>query len=79
MQCGTPVLSGNQTSLPEIGGDAVHYCDPFSVEDIYEQLNTLLANPDLLKNYSQKGLIQAEKFSWEDTAKKLWESFERMV
>lgn len=78
MQCGTPVLSGNQTSLPEIGGDAVHYCNPFSVEDIYVQLNNLLSNPSLLENYSKKGIEQAKKFSWDTTAKKLWRSFERM-
>lgn len=79
MQCGTPVLSGNKTALPEIGGDAVHYCDPYSVENIYEALNTLLSSPDLLEAYRKKGIARAKSFSWDYTAEKLWESFERMV
>ena len=79
MQCGTPVLSGNQTSLPEIGGDAVHYCDPYAVENIFEALNTLLSSPDLLEAYRKKGIARAKDFSWDYTAVKLWESFEKMM
>ena len=79
MQSGTPVLAGNKTSLPEIGRDAVHYCDPFSVEDIAEQLNHLLSNPDLLNELKEKGLQRAQDFSWDKTADELWKSFELMM
>ena len=79
MQSGTPVLAGNKTSLPEIGGDAVHYCDPFSVEDIAEQLNHLLSNPDLLVDLSKRGLQRAKDFSWDKTADELWKSFVEMM
>lgn len=79
MQSGTPVLAGNKTSLPEIGGDAVHYCDPFSVEDIAEQLTHLLSNPDLLVDLSKRGLQRAKDFSWDKTADELWKSFVEMM
>lgn len=79
MQCGTPVLAGNRTALPEIGGDAVHYCDPFDVEDIYQQLTRLLIDSDLRNNYSQQGIKRAREFSWEHTAEGLWMSFEKMT
>jgi glycosyltransferase involved in cell wall biosynthesis len=79
MQSGTPVLAGNKTSLPEIGGDAVHYCDPYSVEDIAQQLKSVLENPDALKKLSEKGLQRAKLYSWEKTAQELWKSFTEMM
>lgn len=79
MQSGTPVLAGNKTSLPEVGGDAVHYCDPYSVEDIAQQLGYLLSSPQLLSELSAKGLQRAEQFSWDKTAEELWMSFEKMM
>jgi glycosyltransferase involved in cell wall biosynthesis len=79
MQSGTPVLAGNKTSLPEIGGEAVHYCDPFSVEDIAEQLNYLLSSPALLTALKEKGLERAQQFSWDKTADELWKSFVEMM
>lgn len=79
MKSGVPVLSGDKTSLPEVGGDAVHYCDPFSVEDIAKQLLELLENQKLRQSLTEKGMERAKLFSWDNTAKKLWESFERMV
>jgi len=79
MQAGTPVLAGNKTALPEIGSDAVHYCDPFSVEDIAKQLNHLLSNPTLLTDLAKKGRERAKAFSWNTTAEELWKSFEKMM
>jgi glycosyltransferase involved in cell wall biosynthesis len=79
MQSGTPVLAGNKTSLPEIGGEAVHYCDPFSVEDIAEQLNYLMSSPSLLTALKEKGLERAQQFSWDKTADELWKSFVEMM
>jgi glycosyltransferase involved in cell wall biosynthesis len=79
MQSGTPVLAGNKTALPEIGRDAVQYCDPFSVEDIAHQLNYLLSSPKVLEEMKDKGLHRAQHFSWNNTAEQLWKSFEEMM
>ncbi len=79
MQSGTPVLAGNKTSLPEIGGDAAFFCDPFDVDDIYKNLLLLLNDKSLQENLKQKGLERAKEFSWDKSSNQLWESFEKMM
>lgn len=79
MQSGTPVLTGNLTALPEVGADAVLYCDPMDVDDIYEKLHLLVTDKSLQENLKAKGLKRAEQFSWDKTANDLWSSFERMM
>lgn len=73
MKCGTPILSGNLTSLPEVAGDAALYCDPFNIEDITEKIS-LIANNEVLQNeLSKKSLKRSELFSWDYTAKGVWD------
>ncbi|PHR50021.1 MAG: glycosyltransferase [Fluviicola sp.] len=79
MQSGTPVLAGNLTALPEVGGDAVLFCDPMNVDDIYKQLHLLITDKNLREELKSKGLERAKEFSWDKTAKDLWSSFERMM
>lgn len=79
MQSGTPVLAGNLTALPEIGDDAVLYCDPMDMEDIYEKLHLLITDKNLQEKLKKKGLARAEQFSWDKTANDLWTSFEKMM
>ncbi len=70
MACGTPVVTSNASSLPEVGGDAVVYVDPFGVESIAEGIKKVLHFDN--SNYQriiQKGLLQSEKFSWEKCAR----------
>lgn len=78
MQSGVPVLAGNMTALPEIGGDAVLYCDPFSVDSIQEQLHKLLTDESLRQSLIQKGLERSKMFSWDNTAKELWKAIEKL-
>lgn len=79
MKAGTPVLAGNKTSLPEIGGEAALYCDPFDVADIYDKLYELLTDDKLRSELISKGLNRAALFSWDHTAEALWSSFEIMM
>lgn len=79
MQSGVPCLSGNLTSLPEVGGDSVQYCNPLDVNDIENNLFKLIENSDLRADLIQKGIKQASKFSWDNTAAKLWQAFEKMI
>ncbi len=78
MQSGVPVLAGNLTALPEIGGDAVLYCDPFSTNSIEEQLEKILTNEPLCKELIEKGLKRAQDFSWDYTAEALWKAIEKL-
>lgn len=73
MKSGTPILSGNKTSLPEIAGECALYCDPFDVNDIANQLEQLAFDKELQQRLSSKGLARSEKFSWDISAEKIWE------
>ncbi|MCD6331927.1 MAG: glycosyltransferase family 4 protein [Bacteroidales bacterium] len=73
MQAGVPVLTSHVTSLPEVGGDAVLYADPGSVEEITAQMKKLATKPELRRNLIEKGLKQAGNFSWDETAKRVSE------
>lgn len=73
MRCGTPVLSGNLTSLPEVAGDAALYCDPFDVDDIALKLGELCSNEALRDELAKKGLERSKLFSWDKSAEKVWE------
>jgi len=66
--CGTPVLTGNCTSLPEVGGDGAIYADPYSVEDISEKMKAVLTEQTLAESLREKGLLNVRRFSWEKSA-----------
>lgn len=69
MQCGTPVITSNISSMPEIGGDACYYIEPKSLDDLTRGLEKIIENTDLRKKMSQKGIERAKQFSWEKCAK----------
>ena len=79
MQSGTPVLSGNKTALPEVGGDAVLYCDPFDISDIQQQLTKLIKDEKLRAELSEKGIQRASKFSWDNAAIETWKVIESIT
>ena len=68
MACGTAVTCSNTSSLPEVGGNAVRYFNPTNIEDISQQIITLLKDATLRKTQSKNGLQQAAKFTWHNTA-----------
>lgn len=74
MYCDTPVIASKTTSLPEVGGDAVIYADPSSVESIKSAILKVFGDPELRKNLIYKGRVQREKFTWNKTADLLWKS-----
>ena len=65
MACGSPVASSNRASLPEVGGDAAIYFDPFSVDDMALKISTILNSQVIQKELIEKGRIRVGKFSWE--------------
>jgi glycosyltransferase involved in cell wall biosynthesis len=71
MKCGTPILSGNLTSLPEVGGNAVEYCNPFDVQDISKKMVKLDADNSRLQELSTLGLQRSVNFSWDTCAKEV--------
>ncbi|MGZ5434435.1 MAG: glycosyltransferase family 4 protein [Pyrinomonadaceae bacterium] len=77
MQCGTPVIAGNRTSLPEVAGDAALLVDPFDETVIAEALRNLIENPDRRNDLRVKGIERAKQFSWQQTARLTLQAYER--
>jgi glycosyltransferase involved in cell wall biosynthesis len=65
MSYGAAVLTSNTTALPEVGGDAVLYVDPYSTAQIKEQLGRLLADERLRVELGERARRRASLFSWE--------------
>jgi glycosyltransferase involved in cell wall biosynthesis len=78
MSCGTPVITSNVSSLPEIAGDAAILVDPNGVDDLFKAMLKLLTNERLRKDMIQKGFDRAKRFSWEETARKTLQVYERI-
>ncbi len=70
MQCGCPVVTSNSSSLPEVAGEAAVLVDPKDVNSIAKGIEQAIANKADLR---EKGLNQAAKFSWQKTAKEIYE------
>ncbi len=68
MACGTPVVSSQASSLPEFGGEAARYFDPYDVEAMAATIGTVWSDGELRGEMRQRGLAQAAKFSWEQAA-----------
>ncbi|MGH7241521.1 MAG: glycosyltransferase family 4 protein [Candidatus Saccharimonadales bacterium] len=68
MHNGAAVVSSNATSLPEVHGDAAHYFNPESTEEMVKAINQVLTKPELRKELIQKGKKQVTKFSWKRMA-----------
>ena len=67
---GTPVLTSNVTSLPEVVGDAALTVNPYDIDAIAEGIKRL--EDDNLRKECAKGLARAKLFSWERTAEVTW-------
>ena len=79
MQCGTPVITGDRTSLPELIGDAGIRVDPFDAGKIADSIEKRLTDVSLRKYMSERGLERAKQFSWEATARQTLGIFERIM
>ena len=79
MACGTAVVSSGLSSLPEVGGDAPLYCDPYSITDIQEKIVSTLADSSKRDSMVEKGLAQAQKFSWQKSAQEHKRIFRLML
>jgi glycosyltransferase involved in cell wall biosynthesis len=74
MNAGIPVICSNTTSLPEVGGEAVLYVDPFEISQIESAMIKLYQNKNLRDSLIELGFKQKEKFSWDKTAQLVWKS-----
>lgn len=79
MACGTPVVTSDVSSLPEIVGDAAITIDPHNAQELAEAILHVLEDPALRVGLHHKGVARAKMFSWEDTAKRTLQIYEEVV
>lgn len=68
-ECGTPVAVSNNSSLPEVGGNAAMYFDPKNKQEIKDTIKKILTDDNLRQDMIAKGKQQLTKFSWEKCAR----------
>lgn len=75
MACGAAVVTSNNSSIPEVAGDAALMIDAHDTEAITWAMQRVLDDPLWRAALRQKGLRQAKKFSWDKSAQELRDAF----
>ncbi|WP_322820694.1 glycosyltransferase family 1 protein [Chloroflexus sp.] len=75
MACGTPVITSNTSSLPEVVGDAGLMVSPTDTTALAEAMQRILTSPDVRADLRIRGLKRAQQFSWTQTAIKTLEAY----
>ncbi len=73
MACGVPVISSRGGSLPEVGGDAAIYFNPYRDDELAEILLRVLSDKALRSEMVDKGLENVKRFSWDRAASEIQE------
>ena len=79
MACGTPVISSNTTSIPEIVEDSTILINPSDISEISNSIIEIANNLELQKKLIKQGLEQVSKFNWHKTAKKTLKAYENTL
>jgi len=73
LQCGVPAIVSNTSAMPEVGADSYLYCDPHNFEDIAAKMMLLYKDESLRNQLIEKGKQRIAFFSWDVSAKKMWD------
>ena len=76
MACGTPVVTSNVSSLPEVAGDAAMLVNPGNVFDIARGIRDVLTDEPLRAELVRRGHVQAARFNWERSAREVLDIYE---
>jgi glycosyltransferase involved in cell wall biosynthesis len=79
MAHGTPVLTSDNSSMPEVAGEAGLLVDPLSVGSIQEGLMELISNDELRSRLAFRAKDSAKRFDWDVSAAKLVDVFKKAV
>jgi glycosyltransferase involved in cell wall biosynthesis len=79
MAAGTPVITSNVSSLPEVVGESGILVDPYSICEMVHAMKRIICDKKLAENLSRAGKERARKFTWERTAKKTMDIFEEVM
>lgn len=79
MACGCPVIASKNSSLPEVCGNSAIYIDPHEEISIINGIKEILEDGSLKNDLSNRGLNQVKNFSWEKSAKIVYESLKKLA
>jgi glycosyltransferase involved in cell wall biosynthesis len=79
MQCGTPVICSNTSSLPEVVGDAGILVDPHDQSMLVKSLMMLYTDKEKREHYSKLGIERAKCFSWEKTGEMVYDMYRKVL
>ncbi|MFL0195591.1 glycosyltransferase family 4 protein [Clostridium sp. WILCCON 0269] len=79
MSCGTPVITSNISSIPEVVGDGGILINPFDIESLMYSIEALINDSSIREELSLKALKQSAKFSWEKTSEKTIEVYNKIL
>ena len=79
MSLGTPVITSDSSSIPEVAGKACFYIDPQNPDSLKEALVKIATSEKLRNQLSKKGLARAKQFSWNIVAKETFEFYESLI
>jgi glycosyltransferase involved in cell wall biosynthesis len=79
MASGTPVITSNVSSLPEVVGDAALMIDPYEPEAIADAMRQVLTDAALRSTLRVRGLARAREFSWERSVRRVREIYEEVM
>ncbi|MCX6763748.1 MAG: glycosyltransferase family 1 protein [Candidatus Moranbacteria bacterium] len=78
MNQGIPVITAKTSSLPEVGSDAVLYCDPNDIREIAMVIKNVLTNEKLRDTLKDRGRLRAQHFSWKIFTDKIINKISRL-
>jgi glycosyltransferase involved in cell wall biosynthesis len=79
MACGTPVVTANVSSLPEVAGEAALLIDPYDVPALTDAFRRLMTDDAFCSDLIQRGYEQVKQFSWAKAARQLRAIYERVL
>lgn len=79
MACGTPVITSNLSSIPEVASDATILVNPYRESEIFDAMNAIVQDSSLRTQLREKGLDRAQSFSWQTTANQTAEILKRYL
>lgn len=78
MACGTPVITSNTSSLPEVVGDAALLVDPHNIDEMAHTMLRVLHQESLRTELRQKGYQRVQQFTWEVVAQKMLNVYQQL-
>ena len=77
--CGTPVITSNISSMPEVAGDAALYVDPYDIDSIANSIVKIANSEQLRKKLISAGKERVKQYTWKKTAENVLEVYKKLA